>query len=391
MNRKSGFSIHLPRTLTLLLMFMAPVTGTACSQQETEPKSKSNQVDGDKNVITQETSEDYFVQHEWAPIEFEPQKRAVPSSVKVALDELDSIKTLYGWQNIPTELNQDFSFETVHEYAKAWRLLNDQLPADIQWLEAVKPMTFSDDDGIDSQRLTNGIESQLTWLRSQFPTQMKQSATYSRQFLIDCVEPYQWQHITKAAECDMEKSTEVANVFGRPELNELRVQQINRIRDAFASLRMFDEIMKLSIDSEISERQSEFEKVIERYQQKLAQSSDAIQLPDDIGDDSLRAIAKDVLAKKEYQLPPAVKLVVNAPVRSFGKEHYTIDFSERSIEKSDYQWEEFQVATIEKHGDHHFLYFNTIIRYSVGPKTVPTKEWVLGPRHRSAPIAVPSK
>jgi len=81
------------------------------------------------------------------------------------------------------------------------------------------------------------------------------------------------------------------------------------------------------------------------------------------------------------------RVIVNAPKKSFGKDHYTIDFDERSIEKSPYRWEEFQAATIEKEGDKYFLYYNTILKYSVGPHTVPTGKWVLGPRHLSAPIS----
>ena len=143
----------------------------------------------------------------------------------------------------------------------------------------------------------------------------------------------------------------------------------------------------MGVESDWAAKKKTFRDMVVRYQEKLEQAADAIQPPADIGNAELKAIAAEVLANKQYKLIKAERIIVNAPKKSFGKDHFTIDFGERTIEKSPYRWEEFQVATIEKDGDQYFLWYNTIMNYSVGPHTVPTEKWVLGPRHKSAPIS----
>ena len=93
-----------------------------------------------------------------------------------------------------------------------------------------------------------------------------------------------------------------------------------------------------------------------------------------------------MLARKQYKLPKAARLIVNSPKKNKSETEYTVEDS--AIVKIDRVWDEFQVATIEPESDGKFgLYYNIMLYYHKGPRTVPTGKWVLGPRFRSSPIA----
>lgn len=365
--------------LTLLTITVALTYGCSSNQA-----ADSNQSTGEKTVNHQ-TANEIFPEPTFPPIVFTATERPQPKSTDEAKQSLAEIKSLYDSQNIPRALNQNLTCEAAYQYAKAWKLLHDQLPHDVTWLKSLKPDNIPGIDSVSLQQIENTRKAQLEWLETRLPKQLDDSAKYTRQFIEGCVGPMMWNHIVKAADVDMSDSTAVGNLLGRQELNETRAQQIRQVDEAFASAILFDEIM--NIDSDWNPKRQEFRAVVLRYQDKLESAADAIVPPKDIGDAKLTKVAAEVLANKKYKLPKAVKIIVNSPKRSYGKDHFTIDFSERSIEKSPYRWEEFQVATIEKEGDQHYLWYNTLLYYEEGPHTVPTKKWVLGPRHKSAPIS----
>ena len=331
------------------------------------------------------TSTEIFPVPNVPAIEFHAVTRPRPTDAEEALAQLEALRDLYDWQNIPPALNQNLTIQSVAEYARAWKLINDQLPYDIQWLKELDGRSVPGADNIQVQKIDNTKKSQLDWLENRLPNQLADSAKYTRQFISGCIDPIMWQHISKAADCDMSDSSQVRNVLGRPELNETRAQQIRQVAEGFEAAILFDNL--LGIESDWSQKKNAFREMVLRYQEKLAAAAEAIQPPEDIGDSELRKIAQQVMTDKQYRFPKPVRIIVNAPKRSSGKDHYTIDFGERSIEKSAYRWDEFQVATIEKEGDQYFLYYNTLLNYEVGPHTVPTGKWVLGPRHKSAPIS----
>ncbi len=143
----------------------------------------------------------------------------------------------------------------------------------------------------------------------------------------------------------------------------------------------------LDDEAEWLKKRDEFRQVVARYREKLAKAADAISPPQDVGDPALTRIAEEVLSRPGHGLPPHVRLIVTTRRKNGAKDHYSVDYGERSVTKSPYRWEEFQVATVEQDGDRHFLWYNTLLKYSVGPHTVPTGKWVLGPRHKSSPIS----
>ena len=371
--------MSITNSITTVAVLFAIVAATAgCGKSKT-------QAQGESNMGSTSTQTELFPEPQFTPIEFTPTKRDAPQTAEEAIASLEAIKKLYNWSNIPAALNKDVSMESTHQYVKAWKLLRSQMPQDIAWLKSLDGKSVPGVDRISTQKIDNSAKSQIEWLENRLPKQMDDSAKYTRQFLEGCVAPMTWNHIEKAADCDMSNSSQVTNLLSRQDVNRLRAKQIEKVAVAYESLIFFDDVM--GVESDWAAKKKTFRDMVVRYQEKLEQAADAIQPPADIGNAELKAIAAEVLANKQYKLTKAERIIVNAPKKSFGKDHFTIDFGERTIEKSPYRWEEFQVATIEKDGDQYFLWYNTIMYYSVGPHTVPTEKWVLGPRHKSAPIS----
>lgn len=365
-------------TSTLMLSLVIVLAG--CGKSKTTEGTT-----GGQNMTAQTDSQTIFPEVTFDSFEFKATQRDQPESVEQAKATLDAIDKLYNWSNIPAALNKDLTEDSVFQYVKAWKLLSGQIPHDIQWLKTLDGASVPGADKISTQQIDNKKKQMLDWLENRLPKQMADSAKHTRDFLKGSVAPDMWSYIEKAADCDMSDQTAVVNLLSRPDINQLRAEQIKKVDLAYAALTMFDE--QMGHESDWATQRQSFREVVARYQEKLQQAADAILPPVDIGDAALAKIAAEVLADKKYKLPKAHRVIVNAPKKSFGKDHFTIDFGERTIEKSPYRWEEFQVATIEKEGDQYVLWYNTLLYYSVGPSTVPTQKWVLGPRHRSAPIS----
>lgn len=374
-------------TLTLFLGFAIAIAG--CGRSNTTADSI-----GGQDMIAQTDSQEIFPAVTFDSIEFKATERSEPQSVDQAKATLDAIDKLYNWINIPAALNKDLTADSVFQYVKAWKLLNAQIPHDIQWLKTIDGASLPGADKFSAQPIDNKKKQLLDWLENRLPKQMADSGKQTRDFLKANVRSDAWSHIEKAADCDMSDQTQVVSLLSRPQIIQLRAEQIRNVDLAYAALTMFDKQMGNSGNSGNSgdgvdwptERKT-FRAIVARYQDKLQQAADAILPPTDIGDATLAKIAAGVLTDKKYKLPQAKRIIVNAPKKSFGKDHFTIDFGERTIEKSPYRWEEFQVATIEQEGDQYVLWYNTLLYYTVGPHTVPTGKWVLGTRHRSAPIS----
>lgn len=114
---------------------------------------------------------------------------------------------------------------------------------------------------------------------------------------------------------------------------------------------------------------------------------DAIFPPKDVGDAELTKIAAQVFLENDKGIPEAERLIVNTRKKAHAEDHITVDFGQREITEDPYRWEEFQVATIEKANGQFYLWYTTLLNYSVGPHTVPVGKWVVGPRHKSAQIS----
>ena len=365
--------MSLKNMLTLMTMICLLTAG--CGKSDAVVQTE----DGIEMTMTANTAQAKFPK-----IEFTATKRPTPKSVEEAESSIKAIRDLYDWSRVPPALNQNLTKDSVFQFVKSMKLLQSQLPHDIEWLKSLDVDSIPGIDRFTSQTVGNAKKSALDRLEQYLPRDMEHSLKYTREFLITSFNETQMFTLKKGAECDMTNQSEVRNTLGRENINQLREDSIKRIATAFDAIEFFDE--QLGYESDFSTEKQTFVALVKQYKSNLDAAAAAIQPPADIGDKNLAKIAAEVLADKKYKLAKPVRIIVNAPKKSHMKDHYTIDFGERSIEKSPYRWEEFQVATIEKEGDQHYLWYNTMLYYEVGPHTVPTKKWVLGPRHKSAPI-----
>ncbi len=375
------------RTFSIVLavtLFIA----SGCSGKQSEESSKDNQQKEETAMVTK-TQNEFFVDPEpMLAFEYEPVERSQPKSAEQAEEILKQMSAFYSAPNVPRALNRDLTRESAYEVAKGLIALEKQKEVDLRWLKAFDAEKIPTADQWAAQNLTRSKDSVISRLEEYLPRDMEHTLKYTRDFIDGSVSPLQIEFVRKAAEADMSNQNAVRNLLGRPMLNASRDKDIRRMLECFDAAILFDEMMGAGEgQSKYREQKADYRKLVNQYQDKLANFAEAIQPPTDIGDSNLTKIAKEVLANERYDLPEAVRVIVNAPKRSFSKDHYTIDFGEESITKDPYRWEEFQVATIEKEGDQYAMYYNTMIKYSVGPKTVPVEKWVLGPRHRSSLIA----
>ena len=319
------------------------------------------------------------------PIEFEPVRRDPPKSADEALATIEAIRKLYASTNVPPPLNQDLDRESVYQTAKAVKLIQLQAPLDVAWLEGLQVDGFPAEDRSSWQRVESDRKAALSRIQEYLPKEIEFTLKHTANFIADSLAPLNQLVVSKAAELDMSDQNQVRNLLGNELLVQSRREAIARLSEGFEAAILFDDM--LGTDSGWATKRDAFRNLVTRYQQNLAQAAEAITLPNDIGDEELARIAAEALRNPKYGLPPYVKLIVNAPKRSHAKDHYLVDFDERSVTKSKYRWEEFQVATVEQEGETYFLYYTTLLKYSNGPATVPLGQWVLGPRHKSAPIA----
>ena len=313
---------------------------------------------------------------------FNIKQRDTPESTESALEEFENVRQLFDSTKVPPALNQDLTIDRAREQATSLRLLKLQRVSDIEWLKSLDVERIAGNDQIETQKLGRLKTSLLSRLEKYLPNEIEHSEKYSRSFIRQSIEPASWAHIAKAADIDMNDQTAVKNRFGNELLTQSIATQIVQKNEAFAAAILFDRI--LGTDSGYEPIQSKFQSVVDRYRQKLASATESIQFPEGIDKPALLNFAKQAFDDKQI---PFQRMSVISDQRSQSNDHYLVDFGEREIEKSEYRWKEFQVATIEKEGDRFFLWYTTVMYYSSGPATVPLEKWVLGPRHKSAPIS----
>lgn len=135
-------------------------------------------------------------------------------------------------------------------------------------------------------------------------------------------------------------------------------------------------------------RRSELAGLAGRYAEMVAmvESGALTEMPEDIGDAELRAIAETVLAKPRYEIAGWERLIVNAPLMPRDRAETRV-FNGALVTEIRV-WEQFQVTTVERAEDGKlYLHYNVIARFSRAPTPTPVGEWIVHKRFRGAPVA----
>lgn len=146
--------------------------------------------------------------------------------------------------------------------------------------------------------------------------------------------------------------------------------------------------------------------VFERYNAALealettrAAALENVRMPEPSStDDDLLEIARDTLARPDYEVGDIERLVINADLRHMEKETSETEFDDVDVSISGnitlkgtkttyfYEWDEFQVATAEAVGDKFVIFYSTLKKYSRGGPQTPLNKWIIARRIESLPI-----
>lgn len=100
-------------------------------------------------------------------------------------------------------------------------------------------------------------------------------------------------------------------------------------------------------------------------------------------------VAREVLADPAYKLPPHRRLVINSS-RVQRKEKHEGEIRPGTVSATvtvyHWEWDEYQVATAERDGDHHYVFYNTLKFFHRGAPTTPTQRWLLADRFKGEKI-----
>jgi len=135
-------------------------------------------------------------------------------------------------------------------------------------------------------------------------------------------------------------------------------------------------------------RAEELAKYAAAYEDTVAMVAAGLtsEMPTDLGDAELTALAETVLGQTQYDIAGWEKMaVVSTPTGRDRIEHRVWNGKIETVVRV---WEEFQVTTAERGADGTIrLYHNTIAKFSRAPSTTPLNEWILMLRHEGSPIA----
>lgn len=197
--------------------------------------------------------------------------------------------------------------------------------------------------------------------------------------LIDGKMKFVASYLAKQATLDR---TDDAYVFENEKL-------VSKNEEQFASMsRTLEQAIRFQTELGISDTytatKQKFDADLKKWRSMASSTTKGRQLPKDIGDDKLRNIAAEVLRNKKYGVGKIERLIVNAKIRPGDRiEHKVFAGKLETIVRV---WEEYQVATVEVEKGKHYLYFNTLRKFTRAPRTTPVNEWILSKRIKSGEI-----
>lgn len=114
-------------------------------------------------------------------------------------------------------------------------------------------------------------------------------------------------------------------------------------------------------------------------------------------DPALTAIARETLGKYDY-VGDIKRLVINTKKRHQTKETSEDKYDDVDVSLSGtitltgtkttyfYEWDEFQVATVEPVGEKHYVFYTTLKHFTRGASTTPLNRWIISNRLQSVEI-----
>ena len=374
----------------MLLFCFTILVGCSCSSTvetgETSNNQAENKTGGNTDSKNGTETEDEFAkwaQDDTATYEVEVTKHAMPKSIEEAKKTIDAMSKMY--RNVPQVKQAPYNKEEMVEYAKSIKFLMEQSQEDIKYLKKIEGNKIPGATKITAQFVDNPKKPLLERLENDATAQyglqkdIAHSLKYTKENLHGSIKN-DIKLMKLGAEIDINDKYKVINNLTSENILKLRENTIPRAFHLLNIAIQLDQTMGKK-DSPWKAKKKEFIDIVKTYRKKVYSATSSIMPPKDIGNSQLKAVAEEALKAKKITFE---RVIVNNPKKN--KNRVVFSFDSEYIIKSTYQWEEFQVATIEKKEDKFYIYYNTILKYSKGPNTVPVNKWVLGERFKSTPI-----
>ena len=364
------------------VVFPLIIVGCGGSEETAQTETNTNVNNREKGQVQEGVSGDRKQSQPDIPtFEFKYETPTLPQTVEEADAFLTALKEKYDSTNIPRNLNPPFSRDAAMEFVKAIVVLKDSVEGDAKALESIVYEKLTGADAGNTRYFNSQQKSTLSRLQDYAPKEIEQSIKLSRESL-KMNANFQLKFLERGATVDMSDRSAIAT-----HLSDMLVKQRNE--EFIRTLDVID--VAMFFDAQFGKGDQDYKKLKEQvlswqiaHDKNLAKAGDSVLPPKGIDDSELMKIAQNVLANEKYELPKAKRTIVVTRKKPQNRIEYSIE--DDKVIRIERRWQEFQVATIEKHDGKHYIYFNTLKYFTKGHSTTPLEKWVLGERFRSAPI-----
>jgi len=296
-------------------------------------------------------------------------------------ERMAALATKYDSKNQPAALRAPFEPAEVLAWGQnVRRFLEVEIPADLPFIDSLKGVA-----GVNGQRqssLRHWVGG--TWVRN-LQERKRSVGDQVRGGLVEAERNAQFVLAT-----DPNNPGHVANrILGEGSFDE-QMQRLRRSLVAVDVAAAWDTAFGITDQREPREKtRALVESAMAHLREVAVTALEHVRVPVAASaDEGLRKIAGETLAVEKYGVGDVVRLVINSDKQHREMSSGDIDVGtvRTTVTIYDYAWDEFQVCTVEKEGDEHWLYYNTLKHYTSGGPTTPLNRWILSQRFKSTRI-----
>lgn len=294
--------------------------------------------------------------------------------------EVDAIEKRMKEMPVPRPLPYDtMTPEQLKEWTATITAIKAQTEKDVAYLQSINGRT----DKIDRQRM----QRLNHWVGNDRPRRVQDSIAQMDAFFGANWSQYQ-RNIEWHANDDPTDPNHQANRFvgeGRYEENMERFQKGLTFLDM---AEIFEAGVGIDRKADRKEQRAALQAAMAKYQSDYKIAVGSVRMNKGVDDDELREIAQEVLESGRYEGVGEI-VRVETTKKSRRKEtrgSISGTVTGASVTASDYEWDEFQAHTIEKHGDQYFIFHSTIKYFYSGGRKTPLDRWLVSGRFKGNPI-----
>ena len=282
---------------------------------------------------------------------------------------------------LPQSLNgREVTTQTVGAYVTAMRQAQATMAQDVAYLEKVKASQSTRVDAQDLDRLIRYIGVDMDRRAGELQAEARA--------MLDGVAADVQRKLEFHAADDPNDPNHQANRFLGENNYEQNVAAFEMAIDRLKAAMLFEAAFGPDQKAERQAMIADVEKALAKFKDDRDVALKEVRLGKGVGDDELRQIGREVLTSGRYEGIGEIMRIETTKKshRQETRSDVTGTVTGATVTSYNYEWDEFQASTVEKHGDRFIIYYSTIkYFYSGGPKT-PLDRWLLSGRFASTPI-----